>query len=172
MDNELLHRQTFNIFFLTSDGTPHYFARDYQGSTRAVYTASTTQIAPLAAVTDAGATPQPQYTLEPATVYYPTGLPVDITAAVTGLPAASAATDRLHIGNRWINHAGLGYYDNALGGSSPSEEDKKFDNKMREANYKGTTLLVGGRKEEVTFYYKNKVIAKIPIIILNPLYEN
>ena len=23
-----------------------------------------------------------------------------------------AATDRLHIGNRWINHAGLGYYDN------------------------------------------------------------
>lgn len=338
-----------------TDGEAHYFARDYQGSTRAVYTASTSQIAPLAAVADAGATPQPQYTLEQATAYYPTGLPVDITAEATAAPASSAATDRLHIGNRWINHAGLGYYDNiaryfdaltvrftapdlldwktqhlspwshcagnpanlidpsgmesiyvfrnkqlekvgetnpndpnnyivknnkrsinkvlkrvasgeeltntdylailpdgdafneilhsldeaqsaqveqgghvdykgdiirwepgpgvnegerenpitpfnveggrtaifpfaaklywhvhpkidfsngnALGGSSPSEEDKKFDNKMREANYKGTTLLVGGRKEEVTFYYKNKVIAKIPIIILNPLYE-
>ncbi len=23
-----------------------------------------------------------------------------------------AAEDMLHIGNRWINHAGLGYYDN------------------------------------------------------------
>ena len=104
----------FDGGFLTmTDGTPHYFARDYQGSTRAVYTASASQIAPLAASAgDMTATPQPPYTVEQVTDYYPTGLPVDITAAVTGLPAASAATDRLHIGNRWINHAGVGYYDN------------------------------------------------------------
>ena len=107
-----------------ADGEAHYFARDYQGSTRAVYTASLRQIAPLtvAAADEAGAaragtgdvtvTPQPMYTVEQVTDYYPTGLPVDITAEMTDAPAASAATDMLHIGNRWINHAGLGYYDN------------------------------------------------------------
>ena len=103
-----------------TDGEAHYFARDYQGSTRAVYTASLRQIAPLTASADGAAaanglgdvTVMPRYTLEQATDYYPTGLPVDITAEMTDAPAASAATDMLHIGNRWINHAGLGYYDN------------------------------------------------------------
>ncbi len=103
-----------------TDGEAHYFARDYQGTTRAVYTAASRQIAPLAASADGAAaangfgdvTVTPRYTLEQATDYYPTGLPVDITAEMTDAPAASAATDRLHIGNRWINHAGLGYYDN------------------------------------------------------------
>ena len=105
-----------------TDGEAHYFARDYQGSTRAVYTAASRQIAPLTASADGAAaangfgdvtvTPRPQYNLEQATDYYPTGLPVDITAEMTDAPAASAATDMLHIGNRWINHAGLGYYDN------------------------------------------------------------
>ncbi len=103
-----------------TDGEAHYFARDYQGSTRAVYTAASRQIAPLAASADGAAaangfgdvTVTPRYTLEQATDYYPTGLPVDITAEMTDAPASSAATDRLHIGNRWINHAGLGYYDN------------------------------------------------------------
>ena len=103
-----------------TDGEAHYFARDYQGSTRAVYTATLHQMAPLTASADGAAaangfgdvTVTPRYTLEQATDYYPTGLPVDITAEMTDAPAASAATDRLHIGNRWINHAGLGYYDN------------------------------------------------------------
>ena len=105
-----------------TDGEAHYFARDYQGSTRAVYTAASRQIAPLTASADGAAaangfgdetvTPRPQYNLEQATDYYPTGLPVDITAEMTDAPAASTATDMLHIGNRWINHAGLGYYDN------------------------------------------------------------
>ena len=105
-----------------TDSEAHYFARDYQGSTRAVYTATLHQMAPLAASADGAVaangfgdvtvTPRPQYNLEQATDYYPTGLPVDITAEMTDAPAASAATDRLHIGNRWINHAGLGYYDN------------------------------------------------------------
>ena len=35
-----------------------------------------------------------------------------LRAMRTGEETMSAATDRLHIGNRWINHAGLGYYDN------------------------------------------------------------
>ena len=105
-----------------TDGEAHYFARDYQGSTRAVYTAASRQIAPLTASADGAAaangfgdvtvTPRPQYNLEQATDYYPTGLPVDVTAEMTDAPAAAAATDMLHIGNRWINHAGLGYYDN------------------------------------------------------------
>ena len=105
-----------------TDGEAHYFARDYQGSTRAVYTATLHQMAPLAAsadgaeatasAQDVSVTPRPQYTLEQVTDYYPTGLPVDITAEMTDAPSASASTDRLHIGNRWINHAGLGYYDN------------------------------------------------------------
>ena len=110
----------FDGGYLTmTDGTPHYFARDYQGSTRAVYTATLHQMAPLTASADGAAasngfgdvTVTPRYTLEQATDYYPTGLPVDITAEMTDAPA-SAATDMLHIGNRWINHAGLGCYDN------------------------------------------------------------
>ncbi len=63
-----------------------------------------------------------------------------------------AATDRLHIGNRWINHAGLGYYDNTaryfdvltVRFIAADSHERKY--------YQGTTLLVGGRNKEITFY--------------------
>lgn len=40
------------------------------------------------------------------TAYYPSGVPYDLTAA------EARATDRLHIGNRWIDHQGMNTYDN------------------------------------------------------------
>lgn len=83
-------------------------ARDYQGSTRAVYTPLMAEISPLSVSPTA---PEP-YIIEQATDYYPSGLPVDVTASVSGGAVTAAATDRLHIGNRWIDHAGLGWYDN------------------------------------------------------------
>ena len=95
-------------FITLADGTPHYYACDYQGSTRAVYTPLLTEISPLSV---SPTMPEP-YFIEQATDYYPSGLPVDVTASVSGGAATAAATDRLHIGNRWIDHAGLGWYDN------------------------------------------------------------
>ena len=60
---------------------------------------------------------------------------------------------------------------NTLGSSDPSPGDKSYENDMRNSSYKGSTLLVGGRKEEITFYYRNKVITIIPIKVLKTLYE-
>lgn len=40
------------------------------------------------------------------TAYYPSGLPHDLTAS------EARTTDRLHIGNRWIDHKGMNSYDN------------------------------------------------------------
>lgn len=91
-----------------SDGDVHYYARDYMGSTRAVYTGMTS-IAPLSAIS---VTRVPRYTVEQATDYFPTGVPVDVTDEVTAEVSASASTDRLHIGNHWLDQGGLGWYDN------------------------------------------------------------
>ncbi|MDE6301700.1 MAG: hypothetical protein K2M19_08290 [Muribaculaceae bacterium] len=92
----------------------YYYARDYQGSTRAVYTAyegptpglgglnsaSTTGVQPLVDVTPI------TYQVEQRMAYFPSGMPVNI---YTG----PAVTDRLHLGKPWINLDGVGLYDNS-----------------------------------------------------------
>ena len=95
-------------FITLVDGVAHYYARDYQGSTRAVYTPRLAEVSPLSV---SPTMPEP-YFIEQATDYYPSGLPVDVTASVSGGAVTAATTDRFHIGNRWIDHAGLGWYDN------------------------------------------------------------
>ena len=85
----------------------------------------------------------------------------------TGEETMSAATDRLHIGNRWINHAGLGYYDNTaryfdaltVRFIAADSHERKY--------YQGTTLLVGGRNKEITFYYRDTIIETVSIKELN-----
>ena len=44
-------------------------------------------------------------TIRQCTMYYPSGLPVQLFGT-------ERVTDRAHIGNRWINFAGLGWHDN------------------------------------------------------------
>ncbi|MCM1033491.1 MAG: hypothetical protein NC405_07015 [Odoribacter sp.] len=50
-----------------------------------------------------------------------------------------------------------------FGTANPSPGDKQKDNVYRdyERPYNGTTFVVGGRKSDVTFYYRNSIIAKI-----------
>ncbi|MDD6831839.1 MAG: hypothetical protein PUE80_01590 [bacterium] len=69
-----------------TEGKHYYYIKDNLGSTVAV-------------VDGDGVTRQ-------LTAYYPSGVPYDLTAA------EARATDRLHIGNRWIDHKGMNTYDN------------------------------------------------------------
>ena len=62
-----------------------WYVRDRLGSVRTV-------------VDDAG-------TIRQCTIFYPSGLPVQLFGT-------ERVTDRAHIGNRWINFAGLGQHDN------------------------------------------------------------
>lgn len=86
-----------------------------------------------------------------------------LRAMRTGEETMSAATDRLHIGNRWINHAGLGYYDNTARYFDALTVRFIAADSHERKNYQGTTLLVGGRNKEITFYYRNTIVGTIPI---------
>ena len=69
-----------------TEGKHYYYIKDNLGSTVAV-------------VNQSGVAHQ-------LTAYYPSGLPHDLTAS------EARTTDRLHIGNRWIDHKGMNSYDN------------------------------------------------------------
>ena len=69
-----------------TEGKHYYYIKDNLGSTVAV-------------VDQSGVAHQ-------LTAYYPSGLPHDLTAS------EARTTDRLHIGNRWIDHKGMNTYDN------------------------------------------------------------
>lgn len=45
------------------------------------------------------------------TAYYPSGTPFQLPNSAIG-SSVDAATDQLHIGNRWLSHSGMNYYDN------------------------------------------------------------
>lgn len=68
----------------------YWYLRDRMGST--------------AAVIDSAAN------LLQTTAYYPSGTPHRIAAAIA--TTVDESTDRLHIGNRWLSHSGLNWYDN------------------------------------------------------------
>ena len=69
-----------------TEGKHYYYIKDNLGSTVAV-------------VDQSGVAHQ-------LTAYYPSGVPYDLTAS------EARTTDRLHIGNRWIDHKGMNTYDN------------------------------------------------------------
>ena len=43
---------------------------------------------------------------------YPGGTPFSVDYNAEATPSLTAATDRLHIGNSWMSHSGLNWYDN------------------------------------------------------------
>ena len=53
------------------------------------------------------------------------------------------------------------------GSANPSPGDFNYDILMRDKNYQGTTLLVGGRNKEITFYYRDTIIETVSIKELN-----
>ena len=72
-----------------SDRTHYFYARDYLGSTRAVYAAASSG-----------------YRTTQQVRYFPSGVPVELSTA-------TPTTDRLHHGKQWINRNGFGHYFNS-----------------------------------------------------------
>ena len=101
-------------YITLKDGIHHYFARDYQGSTRAVYREnqratpgyvgqqnSTTYALDVPSVTIS------TYTLDERMSYFASGLPYRRDYE------SDAPTDRLHLGKPWLDLDGISLYNNS-----------------------------------------------------------
>ena len=101
-------------YITLKDGIHHYFARDYQGSTRAVYREnqratpgfggqqnSTTYALDVPSITVS------TYTLDERMSYFASGLPYRRDYD------SDAPTDRLHLGKPWLDLDGISLYNNS-----------------------------------------------------------
>ena len=101
-------------YITLKDGIHHYFARDYQGSTRAVYRenqGATPGFGGLQNSTtyalDAPSITVSTYTLDERMSYFASGLPYRRDYD------SDAPTDRLHLGKPWLDLDGISLYNNS-----------------------------------------------------------